>query len=77
MQSGWIVGWRRGTRGIVWTSPAVAGNEVIVAEGAGRIRALDPASGETLWETFLRGFLNARRTCRELITQRSPERKKV
>lgn len=49
--------WRVGTAGIVWTSPALAGDQVIVAEGAGRVRGLDRGSGETRWAAWVGGRL--------------------
>jgi outer membrane protein assembly factor BamB len=51
--------WRRDSRGIVWTSPLVAGDEVIFTEGAGRVRALDASTGEDRWQAWLDGRLFA------------------
>lgn len=45
--------WRREAEGIVWTSPIVLGDEVVFAEGAGRVRSLDAETGRTRWSTFL------------------------
>lgn len=44
--------WRVATAGIVWTSPALAGDQVIVAEGAGRVRGLDRETGEERWAAW-------------------------
>lgn len=41
--------WRVETPSSVWTSPAVAGGAVYVADNAGWVRALDRTSGEELW----------------------------
>jgi outer membrane protein assembly factor BamB len=49
--------WRVGTAGIVWTSPAVTGNRVVIAEGAGRVRVLDLDSGEIVWSAWTDGAL--------------------
>lgn len=49
--------WRVSTVGIVWTSPAVLGDEVIIAESAGRVRGLDLLTGETRWSMFTGGPL--------------------
>jgi outer membrane protein assembly factor BamB len=51
--------WRRDSAGIVWTSPLVAGDAVIFAEGAGRVRTLDLATGEDRWSVWLDGRLFA------------------
>lgn len=45
--------WRREAEGIVWTSPIVLGDEVVFAEGAGRVRSLEAETGRTRWSTFL------------------------
>lgn len=47
--------WRVTSAGIVWTSPLVVGDELYVAEGAGRIRALDAGSGEERWSAWVGG----------------------
>lgn len=49
--------WRVPTAGIVWTSPAVAGDQVIVAEGAGRVRGLDRETGAERWAAWTGGRL--------------------
>lgn len=49
--------WRVGTAGIVWTSPTVTGNRVVIAEGAGRVRVLALDSGETVWSAWTDGAL--------------------
>lgn len=49
--------WRIETVGIVWTSPIVVGDRVVLAEGAGRIRVVDLETGETRWSAWTGGRL--------------------
>lgn len=44
--------WRRTLGGIVWSSPAVSGNLLLVGDGRGRLHALDRFTGDSLW-TFV------------------------
>jgi hypothetical protein len=46
--------WRSGTPGVVWSSPAVAGDLVLAGDGAGWLHALDRATGAARW-TFRAG----------------------
>lgn len=44
--------WRQRS-GVVWSSPVVVGGSVVFSEASGLVRALDSATGETLWHTYL------------------------
>jgi eukaryotic-like serine/threonine-protein kinase len=43
------VAWRLNTDGIVWSSPAIAGNYLYVSDGAGVVYTVDRKTGKELW----------------------------
>ena len=47
--------WRFATKGIVWSSVAVAGDAVLVGEGGGLLHVLDRATGKERWQLGLGG----------------------
>lgn len=49
--------WRIDTAGLVWTSPAVVGQSVVLAEGLGRVRVLELQTGEPVWSAWTGGRL--------------------
>ncbi|HEX9894736.1 MAG TPA: PQQ-binding-like beta-propeller repeat protein, partial [Gemmatimonadales bacterium] len=47
--------WRRPTGSIVWSSPAIVGQQLLVGDGRGRVLALDRMTGDPRWEFFTGG----------------------
>ncbi len=47
--------WRFATKGIVWSSPAVAGDVIVIGEGGGLVHVLDRATGAERWQLQLGG----------------------
>jgi outer membrane protein assembly factor BamB len=45
--------WRFPTRGIVWSSAAVAGDALVVGEGGGLLHVIDRATGKERWQLAL------------------------
>jgi len=47
--------WRFTAQGIVWSSPAIAGDVVVIGEGGGLLHVLDRATGAERWQLPLAG----------------------